>query len=111
MKIKTNILNLVLGAALLTGTTAMMATTGCAGDKDSRSTGQYIDDKSLITRVNHALNDNAEYKFSDVDVDAFRGKVQLSGFVDTSDQKSKAYDSAKGVEGVQDVVNNITVKN
>ena len=104
-------LNLVLSASLLLGTTAMIATTGCAGDKDSRSTGQYIDDKSLITRVNHALNDNPDYKFSDVDVDAFRGKVQLSGFVDTSDQKSKAYDIAKGVEGVQDVINNITVKN
>ena len=87
-----------------------MATTGCASDRDGRSTGQYTDDKSLIARVQHALNDNSEYKFDGVNVDAFRGKVQLSGFVNTGDQKSKAYDIAKQVEGVQDVVNNITVK-
>jgi hyperosmotically inducible periplasmic protein len=110
MKIKTNMLNLVLGAALLAGTTAIITTTGCAGNKYDRSTGQYIDDKSVISRVNHALNDNPDYKFNDVNVDAFRGKVQLSGFVNSSEQKSKAYDIAKGVDGVQDVINNITVK-
>jgi osmotically-inducible protein OsmY len=111
MKTKTNTLNLILVAAILTATTAMISSTaGCAGDRYDRSTGQYIDDKSLIARVQHALSDNPDYKFDGVNVDSFRGKVQLSGFVNTSDQKSKAYDIAKQVPGVQDVINNITVK-
>jgi hyperosmotically inducible protein len=43
-------------------------------------------------------------------VDVFRGTVQLNGFVDTNDQKTKAEQIAKGVQGVQNVVNNLTVK-
>jgi osmotically-inducible protein OsmY len=85
--------------------------TGCAGDKYNRSTGEYIDDKSLNMRVKSALGDNPEYKFDDVNVTSFKGTVQLSGFVNTSDQKSKANQIAKNVEGVKDVDNNITVKN
>jgi osmotically-inducible protein OsmY len=110
MKIKTNMFNLVIATALLAGTGGLIATTGCASNRDGRSSGQYMDDKSLIARVQHALNDNPEYKFDGVNVDAYLGKVQLSGFVNTDDQKSKADDIAKQVQGVQDVINNITVK-
>lgn len=110
MKITANTLNLALCLALIAGVGAISSTSGCAGDKYNRSTGQYIDDKSLTMRVNHALGENPEYKFGDVTVNVFRGTVQLSGFVNTSDQKSKAEDIAKQVEGVQKVVNNITVK-
>jgi hyperosmotically inducible protein len=109
MKITATTLNLALCLGLLT-TAAITATSGCAGDKYNRSTGQYIDDKSLTMRVKHALGENPEYKFSDVSVNIFRGTVQLSGFVNTSDQKSKAEDIAKQVQGVDKVVNNITVK-
>ena len=111
MKTKTNnMLNLALAAVLLTSVSTLVVITGCAGNRYDRSTGQYIDDKSLITRVEHALSDNAEYKFDQVNVDSFRGEVQLSGFVNNSDQKSKAYEIAKQVQGVQSVINNITVK-
>ncbi|HUC86145.1 MAG TPA: BON domain-containing protein [Candidatus Acidoferrales bacterium] len=84
--------------------------TGCAGDQYNRSTGQYIDDKSLAMRVHSALNDNPDYKFSDVNVDCFRGTVQLSGFVNTQDQKSKAVEIVKNVQGVKDVENKMAVK-
>jgi hyperosmotically inducible periplasmic protein len=109
MKITATTLNLALCLGLLT-TAVVTTTTGCAGNKYDRSTGQYIDDKSLTMRVKDALHDSPEYKYSDVNVDVFRGTVQLSGFVNTSDQKSKATDIAKQVQGVNDVVNNITVK-
>ena len=99
---------LLLCLGMLAGSVATF--TGCAGDQNNRSTGQYIDDKSLAVRVHSALTDNPEYKFSDVNVNIFRGTVQLSGFVNTSDQKSKAADIAKGVQGVRDVDNQITVK-
>ncbi len=108
MKNKINGLCLVLCIGL--STAAVATFTGCAGNQTDRSTGQYIDDKSITMRVQRALGDNPEYKFSDVNVDVFRGTVQLSGFVNTSDQKSKAADIAKGVQGVTDVQNKITVK-
>jgi osmotically-inducible protein OsmY len=108
MKIKNASLNYVLCLGLLTST-ATIVWTGCAGNEYKRSTGEYIDDKSLDARVRSALDDS-DYKFSDVNVDAFKGKVQLNGFVNTSDQKSQAEKIAKNVAGVQDVVNNITVK-
>ena len=88
----------------------MATITGCAGNQYDRSTGEYIDDKSLAVRVHSALSDNPDYKFNDVNVNIFRGTVQLSGFVNSSDQKSKAADIARGVQGVKDVENNITVK-
>jgi osmotically-inducible protein OsmY len=108
MKNKINTLCLVLCLGL--STAAITAVTGCAGNKNDRSTGQYVDDKSVGMRVRSALGDSPDYKFSDVNVDVFRGTVQLSGFVNSSAQKSKAADIAKGVEGVKDVANNISVK-
>jgi len=109
MKITATTLNLALCLGLVTAG-VIGTTSGCAGDRYNRSTGQYIDDKSLVMRVKHALGQSPDYKFDDVTVEAFRGTVQLNGFVNTSDQKSKAEDITKGVEGVSKVVNNLTVK-
>lgn len=85
--------------------------TGCTTEKrGGRTTGEYIDDKSLNTRVRSALDDSAEHKFPDVKVESYRGTVQLSGFVATAAQKSRAGEIAKNVRGVTDVENKITVK-
>jgi osmotically-inducible protein OsmY len=109
MKNPNKILTMVLSLGLLT-TAAVGSFTGCAGNSNERSTGQYIDDKTLQHQVRDALSDNAEYKFDNVNVDVYRGTVQLSGFVLNSDQKDKAKDIAKNVQGVRDVDNNITVQ-
>lgn len=108
MKITATTLNLALCLGLLTS--AAVTTTGCAGNRYNRSTGQYIDDKSLTMRVQHALSDNPEYKFDDVNVNVYRGTVQLNGFVNTETQKTQAANIAKGVQGVQNVVNNLAIK-
>lgn len=109
MRITAGTLRLAICLGLLT-TAAVVGITGCAGDRYQRSTGQYIDDKSIEMRVHDALGDNPEYKFDNVNVQSFRGVVQLSGFVDTADQKSTAADIAKKVQDVKSVKNNITVK-
>ena len=109
MKIQANSLCLALCLCLSTAT-AVVTFTGCAGDRYNRSTGEYIDDKSLDSRVKDALSDNPEYKFKGVNVTAFKGTVQLSGFVDTYSQKYSAGSIAKQVQGVKDVENDITVK-
>jgi hyperosmotically inducible protein len=110
MKIRANSLCLTL--CLTLSTAAVVATfTGCvAGDRYNRSTGEYIDDKSVNSRVKDALNDNPEYKFEGVNVTSFKGTVQLSGFVDSWAQKIDAAHIAKQVQGVKDVENDITVK-
>jgi len=101
----------VLGLATCMAALPLMAVvTGCAGDRYHQSTGENIDDHATTMRVKSALGGNAEYKFDGVDVDTFKGTVQLSGWVNTRDQKSEAATIAKGVDGVKDVQNNISVK-
>ena len=108
MKKAFNNLYLVLGLLLTVGTAAIL--TGCTGNRYERSTGEYIDDKSLNARVKTALAENPEYKFGDVNVTSFKGTVQLSGFVNAGDQKRMAGNIAERVHGVKNVENNITVK-
>ena len=98
------VLSLGLPIAVLTGAT------GCAGDRYERSTGEYIDDKTVTARVKSALGDHPDYKFKDVNVTSYRGVVQLSGFVNTSDQKKRAETIAEKVQGVKSIENNISVK-
>jgi hyperosmotically inducible protein len=109
MKNTNKMISMALCLGLLT-TGAVGTLTGCAGNSNTRSTGQYIDDKTLGRQVSSALSNNAEYKFDQVNVDVYRGTCQLSGFVDTRAQKDKAEDLAKGVQGVSAVDNNITVR-
>ena len=94
------------------GTLALVAggITGCAGNRYTQSTGERIDDKADSSRVKKALGADTQYKYEDVNVQTFKGVVQLSGFVNSRDQKNRAGDLAKNVEGVKEVQNNITVK-
>jgi osmotically-inducible protein OsmY len=105
---KSKLLIAGLSACLALGITATFS--GCAGSRYERSTGESIDDSATTGRVKSALGDDSQYKYPGVKVTTFKGTVQLSGFVDTRDQKSKAGDIAKKVTGVKDVENNITVK-
>jgi osmotically-inducible protein OsmY len=107
MNIRINSLGLALGLAF---STALVSLCGCAGNRYEQSTGEHIDDKATSMRVKKALGADAEYKFAGVEVTTFKGTTQLSGFVDTRAQKSRAGDLAKNVEGVKNLQNNITVK-
>src|SRR5438093_10527433 len=81
--------------------------TGCAhGD---RSAGAKMDDMLTARRVKGALKDSTVYKFNEVKVNSYNGVVQLSGWVTTDQQKNKATEIAQRVQGVRDVVNNITL--
>jgi osmotically-inducible protein OsmY len=84
--------------------------TGCAGDRYTQSTGERIDDKADSSRVRDRLSEDTQYKYDDVKVQTFKGVVQLSGFVNSRDQKNRAGDLARKVQGVKEVENNITVK-
>ena len=111
-----NIINKPLSVALTIAFTSLMPlsigliSTGCAGDRYHESTGESIDDTATTSRVKSALHSDSQYKFDDVKVTTFKGTVQLSGFANSRDAKSRAADLAKNVEGVRDLENNITVK-
>lgn len=102
----------IMGLVVCLGALPLLTVlTGCAGDRYHQSTGEAIDDHAISMRVHSALANDAEYKYEGVDVKTFKGTAQLSGFVETGAQKSRAATIAKGVEGVKDVENSITVKN
>ena len=90
----------------------LLGVTGCTtpGSRYEQSSGERIDDHSTSYRVRAALADDSQYKYDGVNVETFKGVVQLSGFVNTRDQKNRAGDLARKVKGVNDVENNITVK-
>ena len=89
----------------------LMGLTGCvSGSRYEQSSGERIDDHATSSRVRAALNDDTEYKYGGVSVETFKGTVQLSGFVNSRDQKNRAGDLARTVIGVKEIVNNITVK-
>lgn len=83
---------------------------GCAGTATRESTGEYVDDTALTAKVKAAFVRDPIVKALDVKVDTFKGAVQLSGFVDTPEQKSRAEQIARGTPGVQSVKNNIAIK-
>ncbi len=89
----------------------VVGVTGCTtGSRYEQSTGERIDDHGTTSRVRSALADDSQYKYGGVTVDTFKGTVQLSGFVNSRDQKNRAGDLARTVVGAREVVNNITVK-
>jgi len=93
-----------LAAAAATGISA------CSSTETRRSTGQYIDDASITTRVKAALVDTPNVSATDIHVDTHNGIVQLSGFVDSQDEARRAIASAQGVTGVRSVKNNMQMK-
>ena len=83
---------------------------GCASTPTSDSTGQYIDDTVITTKVKSALLGDDAVKSFAVSVETVKGVVQLSGFVNTSDQRSAAGKDAAAVAGVKSVKNDLIVK-
>lgn len=104
---KITVTTLVTLLALGTGVATF---SGCAGTATRESTGEYIDDATTTTKVKAAFVKDPIVKAIDVKVDTFKSVVQLSGFVDTQEQKARAEQIAAGVQGVQRVQNNISVK-
>ena len=98
----------LLKTLALTG--LLVAVAGCSGTRYAQSTGEYIDSKTLNSRVKGALWNDPEVNGFDIDVDVWKSVVQLNGFVDTAEQKQRAEQIAWNIPGVESVRNNLTVK-
>ena len=82
----------------------------CTATRTQKTAGEQIDDSVLTGKVKAALVDDSATKAHQIDVETFRGTVQLNGFVDSADAKAAATRVANSVEGVQRVDNNLAIQ-
>lgn len=83
---------------------------GCASTSKTEGTGEYIDDSVITTRVKAAIFNEPTLKSAEINVETFKGTVQLSGFVSSQADISKAVEIAKKVDNVKSVKNSMQVK-
>ena len=83
---------------------------GCASTPTRESSGQYLDDSAITTKVKAAIFEDPSLKVLQINVETFKGEVQLSGFVDSAQNIRRAGDVARGVTGVRSVKNDLIVK-
>ena len=86
-----------------------VASAACAVPEVKRSAGEQIDDTILLSRVKTALLGNDQTDGMAIDVEVFRGRVQLNGTAGSEDKKQAATAVARAVPGVEEVENNLRV--
>jgi osmotically-inducible protein OsmY len=91
-------------------TVMLMATLGCASTRTHEGTGQYVDDSVITTKVKTAILGEPGLKVSEINVETFKGVVQLSGFVNSRDDIKSAVRVASAVDGVKSVKNDMQLK-
>ena len=97
----------VIGLGSLVGCSSLMKTDE---PEDTRSAGRVKDDKNITENVQKKLKGDPVYKFEQVEVKTYGGTVQLSGFVDTPQQRQRAEDVARNVGGVSHLINGVAIK-
>jgi hypothetical protein len=91
-------------------TLALMATFGCASMRTHEATGQYVEDSVVTAKVKVAVLGEPGLKVSEINVETFKGVVQLSGFVSSRDDIKSAIRVASAVDGVKTVENDMQLK-
>jgi osmotically-inducible protein OsmY len=82
----------------------------CASTRKHESTGQYVDDSVITSKVKTQLANDDFLKSFQISVETYKGVVQLSGFVDSQTAVDKAGQITRSVGGVKSVKNNLIVK-
>ncbi len=88
----------------------MASLLGCAGGPQKESTAEYVDDSVITTKVKAAILNEPSLKVAEINVETFKGRVQLSGFVKSRADMSKAVEVARAVKGVTAVANDMRIK-
>ena len=88
----------------------MVAFAACASTSKQESTGEYVDDSVITTKVKSLLAADDFLKSFEIGVETYKGTVQLSGFVDSQKAIDKAVEITRSVNGVKSVKNNLNVK-
>jgi hyperosmotically inducible protein len=101
-------LNKFLTAAFLA--VSLGTVVGCASTSQQEGTGEYVDDAVITTKVKAAIFNEPTLKSAEINVETFKGAVQLSGFVNSQADINKAAEIARSVKGVTSVKNDMRVK-
>jgi osmotically-inducible protein OsmY len=88
----------------------LVSALGCAGSAKQESTSEYVNDSWITTKVKAALVDDPLVKATEVNVETFKGVVQLSGFVSSDAAIRQAVRVTSGIQGVTSVRNDMRVK-
>jgi osmotically-inducible protein OsmY len=104
MKIAQRLSTMLFAASLV----ATMA--GCASTSTKEGTGEFIDDTVITAKVKAAMAADPTVKATEINVETFKGDVQLSGFVADPADAQKAATIARGIKGVSSVKNDVRVK-
>lgn len=87
-----------------------LALVGCASTSTSQAPGEYLDDSVITTKVKAAILNDPDLNVMEVSVETFRGDVQLSGFVSSEADATRATQVAREVGGVKSVSNDMRVR-
>ena len=101
----------VLSLALIsTMAFTIVSVQGCASTPKQEGTGEYVDDSVITTKVKTAILNDPALKVAEINVETFKGVVQLSGFVSSQAAANKAVEVARGIAGVKSVKNDMRIK-
>lgn len=96
-------------AALFIALTLLTAA-GCASTRTSSGTGEYVDDTVITSKVKAAILHEPTLSSAEINVETFKGVVQLSGFVNSNEDITKAVSIARNIGGVKSVKNDMRRK-
>ncbi|RJX34095.1 MAG: BON domain-containing protein [Oxalobacter sp.] len=83
---------------------------GCASSSKQQGTGEYIDDAVITSKVKAAIFNESSIKSNEINVETYKGVVQLSGFVNSQNNIDKSVEVSRGVKGVKSVKNALILK-
>lgn len=95
---------------ILASLVAIALIAGCASTYEREGTGEYVDDAVITTKTKAAIFNEPTLKSAEINVETFKGVVQLSGFVGAQSSIDKAVQVARGVAGVTSVRNDMRLK-
>jgi len=88
----------------------IVSAVGCATQSEPQSPGAYMSDSWITTKVKSAILSEPSLKVMQINVETYKGQVQLSGFVDSAASKAKAVEVARAVEGVTSVKDDMRLR-
>ena len=89
---------------------ALASVLGCASTPTQEGTGEYVDDTVITTKVKAAILNEPTLKSAEINVETYKGVVQLSGFVNSQADIDKAASIARSVKGAVSVKNDMRLK-
>jgi osmotically-inducible protein OsmY len=98
------------GFGILVLTVVLASVWGCGSTTTKEGTGEYVDDSVITTKVETAIFNDSTLKVNEINVETFKGVVQLSGFVRSQADIDQAVQVARGVAGVKSVKNDMRLK-